>query len=283
MKLTSMTTLICLLGGLLWLPQTHAFGSFAHRLSAQIAEAELKPATKQALAVLLPHAPRATLVELSTWADELRDSPDPSPELKQLAQISARWHYMNFPQGGCKLPLNKACPDGQCLAPKLQEQIDLLANKTLPLTQRAQALAFVVHMVGDMHQPLHLGFAQDKGGNTFQISLPQGISDVRSQREGANLHALWDTYIFLDPLTRQPNADPILVLSKSAALRKQARQFGVRHMARESCEIVQAADFYPPRSKITQAYLQPMRPRAQVRVQLAGLRLAKILDAALAP
>ena len=284
MKFAAITTAaLGLLVSLFWTPSVHAFGSFAHRVSAEIAEAELKPATKRQLAALLPFAPRANLVDLSTWADELRDTPNPTPELKQLAQTSARWHYMNLPRGGCNLPLAEVCPDGHCLAIKLQEQIRLLADKKLDPVQRAQALAFVVHMVGDMHQPLHLGFANDKGGNTVQISLPPALSDLRSQREGANLHALWDSYIYLDPLTRQPDAKSILALRKAPDLRRQARKYSVLQMTRESCEIVQAADFYPPSAKITQAYLQQMRPRARLRVVLAGLRLAHVLNTALAP
>lgn len=279
----TITTVISLLCATLCVPQAVAFGAFAHRLSAQIAEEQLKPATKREIAQLLAYAPRPSLVELSTWPDELRDGPDPAPELKQLAQISSRWHYMNLPQGGCDLPLTEVCPEGQCLGSKLKEQIALLADKKLDRKQRGQALAFVVHMVGDLHQPLHLGFAVDKGGSTAQISLPPALSDVRSQREGANLHALWDSYIYLDPVTRRPNPEPILALRSAPELRRQARSYGVEHVVRESCELVQAKDFYPARPKITQEYLQQKRPLARTRVVLAGLRLAHVLNDALAP
>lgn len=264
-------------------PQALAFGAFAHRLSAEIAEANLKPAAKREIALLLSYAPRPSLVELSTWPDELRDGPDPAPELKQLAQISSRWHYMNLPQGGCKLPLAEVCPDGQCLGPKLNEQIAVLSNTKVDRKQRAQALAFVVHFVGDLHQPLHLGFAVDKGGSTAQISLPPALADVRSQREGANLHALWDSFIYLDPVTRRPDPEAILALRKAPELRQQARNYSVEYVVQESCELVQAKNFYPPRPKITQDYLQQKRPLARARVVLAGLRLAHVLNDALAP
>ena len=262
--------------------QTLAFGSFGHRTIAELAQTRLTPSAHAQVVELLKVAPRPSLVELSTWPDELRDDPN----AQEAAKLTARWHYMNFPKGDCSLSIVRACPDGNCLVPRLNEQIALLGNRQLPPAKRAEALGFVVHLFGDLHQPLHLGYAVDKGGNDFQISLGANAepviapsapgSGIQAARMGANLHSLWDTLIFDVPklgLAAEASQISALTLPSNAA-----REFNVELIARESCRIVQARDFYPTKHLISSAYLAQMRPRAQLRIALAGVRLAALLN-----
>ena len=259
--------------------QTLAFGSFGHRTIAEIANARLTPSARAQVAELLTVAPRPSLVELSTWPDELRDDPNAQKDAKRTAP----WHYMNFPKGECGLSIERACRNGNCLVPRLNEQIALLGNRNAPLAVRAQALGFVVHLFGDLHQPLHLGYAVDKGGNDFQISLGKNAAPViapapsiQAQRMGANLHSLWDSLIFDVPkLGLAAEAAQIVALPVPD---NAAREINVEVIARESCTIVQASDFYPTKHLISSDYLSQMRPRAQRRVVLAGRRLANLLN-----
>jgi nuclease S1 len=265
--------------------QVFAFGAFAHRTVITVAEPALSVPAKREIAALLKVAPRATLAELSTWPDEIRDEPDATPEDKQ----TARWHYMNLPKGSCAIDLQQNCPDGMCLVGQLKVQIALLANKQAPAKQRARALGFVVHLFADLHQPLHLGFAADRGGNDFQISLaknsgiapPPAVPVPPGQPpRGANLHALWDTIIFdEEKIGPAAEAKQILALKASTkAQQKLARITDIDAITRESCALVQAPDFYPSTHKVSRAYLEKMRPRAQARVALAGQRLAQLLN-----
>ena len=257
--------------------QALAFGTFGHRTIAEMAQARLSPSARAQVAELLKIAPRPSLADLSTWPDELRDDPN----AQESAKLTAPWHYMNFPKGDCSVSVARACPNGNCLVPRLNEQIALLGNRQLPLAKRAEALGFVVHLFGDLHQPLHLGFAIDKGGNDFQISLganaaPAVTPGVQAARTGANLHSLWDSLIFDEPkLGLTAEAAQISALAVPA---HTARDINVELIARESCRIVQARDFYPTKHLISSAYLTQMRPRAQLRVALAGARLAALLN-----
>ncbi len=261
--------------------QTLAFGTFGHRTIAEIAEHGLTPGARAQLVELLKVAPRPSLVDLSTWPDELRDD----PASQEQGKLTARWHYMNFPKGDCNVSIALACPDGNCLVPRLNEQIALLGNRKLTLTQRAEALGFVVHLFGDLHQPLHIGYAFDKGGNDFQISLganaapviaPVPPPGVQAQRMGANLHSLWDSLIFNVPKLGLPAE--AAQISALTVPNDAVGEINVETIARESCKIVQASDFYPEKHLISDAYLSQTRPRAQLRVALAGQRLAKLLN-----
>ncbi len=272
--------ILCALAGVLGANQTLAFGGFGHRTVAEIAERGLTPSARAQVLELLKVAPRPSLNALSTWPDEMRDDPN----TQVLGKRSARWHYMNFPKGDCNINIALACPDGNCLVPRLNEQIALLGNTKLALAQRAEALGFVVHLFGDLHQPLHIGYAFDKGGNDFQISLGANAaptpstpaSGVQAQRIGANLHSLWDSLIFDEPkLGLVAEAAQISALPVASGA---AREINVEAIARESCVIVQASDFYPKKHLISSDYLTQMRPVAQRRVALAGRRLAQLLN-----
>ena len=261
-----------------------AFGTLGHRTIAEIAGRGLAPKAQAEISELLKIAPRDNLADLSTWPDELRDDPN----AQARAKLTARWHYMNFPKGRCELSIARACPDGNCLVPRLNMQIALLANRALPAVQRAEALGFVVHLFGDLHQPLHLGYAFDKGGNDFQINMGPNSApvivtnaEIQAARAGANLHSLWDSLIFDLPLLDLiEEADQINVLTMPGKIvpTQLGRIVDVEVIARESCKIVQSPDFYPTRHLISAAYLNQMRPRAQMRVALAGVRLAALLN-----
>ena len=261
-----------------------AFGTLGHRTIAEIAERGLAPEAQAEVTELLKVAPRNNLADLSTWPDELRDDPN----AQEQAKVTARWHYMNFPKGRCELSIARACPDGHCLVPRLNMQIVRLANRALPAVQRAEALGFVVHLFGDLHQPLHLGYALDKGGNDFQINMGPNSAPVivtnpgiQAARAGANLHSLWDSLIFdLPSLDLIEEADQINVLTMPGKIvpTQLARIVNVELIARESCKIVQTPGFYPTSHLISAAYLNQMRPRAQMRVALAGVRLAALLN-----
>ena len=130
----------------------HAWGSQGHQVIAGLALAQLTPKARAEVDRLLSLEPGETLVSVSTWADEHKN---PS---------TARWHYVNFPRDSCSFDSARDCPDGKCLIAAIEQQTAVLAS-SVPDEKRINALKYLVHLVGDVYQPLHAGYFDDKGGN----------------------------------------------------------------------------------------------------------------------
>lgn len=242
-----------------------AWGPRGHRLVADIADAQLSPSARLQVQRLLQGEPDPSLAGVSTWADELR-AHDPD-----LGRRSARWHYVNIGESQCRYRAGHDCPGGDCVVEAIRDQAAILGDDSRSDAERLQALKFVVHFVGDVHQPMHAGHARDRGGNTVQVNLPDGTRDGH----GTNLHALWDSGLFrgmkeseaaqrarLERLPRDASAD-----DREPAL-----------WAEESCRIVLQPGVYPERARIPQAYVDRWRPVAEQRIAIAGDRLAALLN-----
>jgi len=180
----------------------HAWNAAGHRLTALIAWQQLSPAGRDAVAALLaahPDHPRwttrarsvepaALLAEAATWPDDIRSDPrfydegsePPTPPLPGLPDTRRhrRWHYVDLG------------PDGMPVAGELDRRIGELA-RTLGASgsqaEHAWALPWLVHLVGDIHQPLHVGHARDGGGNAVEIEDP-----FNPRLPFTSLHAWWD-------------------------------------------------------------------------------------------
>ncbi|MCD7097591.1 S1/P1 nuclease [Stenotrophomonas sp. MMGLT7] len=265
MKKTHLTALLCTLACALQPFQALAWGGQGHRLVAEIAQAQLTPQARQQVTQLLQGEPVATLPGIASWADELRES-DPD-----LGKRSARWHYVNIGESDCRYQPSRDCADGNCVVEALQAQAALLADRSQPLPVRRQALKFVVHLVGDIHQPMHAGYARDRGGNDYQIQF-----DGR----GSNLHSLWDS-----GMLRQRKLDDAHYLQVLQALPRAApaRAADAPGWAEASCRIAIAPGTYPPRHVLPAGYVETRRPLAEAQLRLAGDRLADLLNAAFSP
>ncbi|WP_303311671.1 S1/P1 nuclease [Hymenobacter sp. BT730] len=152
-----------------------AWGVDGHRAVGRIAEQHLSRKAKREVHRLLG---TETLTMVSTWPDEVRYYPD--------FKHTAPWHYVNTASGLNQEQYLQALK-GQTepnaynmLQAKLQELKD--PNKSQ--AERVAALKFVVHLVGDAHQPLHAGHAEDKGGNDIKVKF---------RGKDTNLHSLWDS------------------------------------------------------------------------------------------
>jgi hypothetical protein len=146
-----------------------------HRTIGRIAENNLTPKAKAAVQQLLGNE---TLSGVSTWADEVRNQ----PEYKQTAS----WHYLNLPLG-LDYDDFTVKVSGMSKANVYSALLDAehtLINPSIPKNKKIDALKFVVHLVGDMHQPMHVSRSEDKSGNTIQLNY---------NGEGTNLHSLWDS------------------------------------------------------------------------------------------
>lgn len=251
-------------------PPAHAWGPLGHRLVARLAEPQLSPQTRAEVERLLATEGLHSLADIANWADELREH-DP-----ELGRRSAKWHYVNIGELDCSYDAGQACPGGDCVVAAIDAQAAILADRSRPDAERLQALKFVVHFVGDAHQPLHAGYARDRGGNTVQVNL---------DGKGTNLHALWDSRLLAsaglkeDDYARKLRLDPQRLPTDTGPVTPAAPAAWVE----QSCEIATAPGVYPRRAKIERDYLQQYLPVAEDQIQIAGARLARLLNLAAAP
>ncbi|MCD9086109.1 S1/P1 nuclease [Stenotrophomonas sp. SY1] len=242
----------------------HAWGAQGHRLVARIAEPELNPRAKAEVDRLLALEPGAALDSIAPWADQLR-AQDPD-----LGRRSAGWHYINMAEGGCTYDPAQHCRNGNCVVQALKDQGALLANPQLPDAQRLQALKFVVHLVGDIHQPLHAGYGHDRGGNTYQLQYGG---------RGTNLHSVWDSGMFYTQ--QRDDAQFLAHLLTLPVVTDDSRpnlQRSAAPWAEQTCRIAIRKGLYPSGHKIDEDYADTWRPVAEAQVRLAGERLAAVLN-----
>jgi hypothetical protein len=235
-----------------------AWGFEAHRLIAEQAEHQLSPAAKAEAYRLLSAEAGSTLRSISTWADERK------------SRATAHWHYVNLPRDSCSYERSRDCPGGRCVVEAIAAQAAILKSKA-PDANRLTALKYLVHLVGDVHQPLHAGYADDRGGNLYQL---------RSFGKGSNLHALWDSGLVKNWGLGSAVAleDEISALSRGAtpAMPAAAPQWAI-----ESCKIVGATSFYPSDRKVGAEYLRIHGATLKGQLAVASKRLAGVLNDAL--
>lgn len=151
-----------------------AWGTKGHQLIAHIAIGRLTTATRQEIAALL--APNETLVTVSFWADQQRD------------EAERNWHFVAIPLKDGYYSPTKDCQRGRtCIIAALEQQIGILKTSTDP-EARARALKYVVHLVGDLHQPFHVTTntqPQDSSATKVRVKTLNG--------RVSNLHDVWDT------------------------------------------------------------------------------------------
>src|SRR5580700_268916 len=161
-----------------------AWGPEGHSLIARIAETQLTPAARARVTAIL--APGQTLASIASWADEVRRS---RPE-------SANWHFVDIPIDRPHLDMTRDCAKNDCVVAKIADLRKTLLSPATPPDQQREALMFLVHFIGDMHQPLHSSDNQDRGGNSVRV--------VFFGRQ-TNLHSVWDSGL----LTRLGTADQL--------------------------------------------------------------------------
>jgi hypothetical protein len=279
--------ILTLLALLLIPGQANAWWEYGHESVASVAALEMKPSSRVAVRRLLsnaalletPTCPLRTIEDASYW-------PDCVKTLGERFSYAFPWHYQNVDI--CK-PFDQAsaCKDGNCVSAQIERNAKLLGDPKVPVRERLMALAFLVHLVGDLHQPLHAGDRGDKGGNEFKASY--GVIAGRT-----NLHSIWDGYLPERSISTPP-AGPAAILAELApGERETMRQGTVTDWARESWQAAHdfaygslMADPCGPvpatRPVIDEATTQRLIPILRRQIARGGIRLARLLDAALSP
>ena len=217
--------LFCMLAMLAPAP-AQAWGFYAHRKTAEIAEANVSPQTRAKIRELMrsekqlgtPDCELSDLEDASVWPDCLRGS-------GWRWAYTFAWHYRTAPI--CEAFNARAnCPGGNCVTGQIDRAHRVLADESLPDAVRLEALAFMVHFAGDVHMPLHSGDREDRGGNDREVDY--GIVP------SLNLHWIWD-----GPLAERAISDPAdpVVRRYSAAERAELGGGTADDWGRESWEI----------------------------------------------
>lgn len=250
---------LALAATLLCVPPALAWGPRGHHIVARLAEARLTPQARVEVRKLLALRGARHLADVANWADDLRDV-DPA-----LFQRTKRMHFVNFHSRSCIYDPPRDCRDGECAVAAIEKYSAILANRSNPPAERAEALAFVVHLVGDVHQPLHADYRHDAGGNDFQ---------VRWHGRGTNLHRVWDS-LMLD----STDLSAAQYARKLAAERPPVETGGSpAQWAEESCRIDRDDGVYPASHVVGAAYVERELPIAERRLRQAGARLAQLLN-----
>jgi hypothetical protein len=169
-------------------PRSWAWGREGHRLTALVAEAYLTPATKAQIAELLnvKITDKDAIADIASWADDYRQG---HPE-------TAPWHFVDIPSTAptydrkrdCPASNDAASPWRDCAADRILYFEGRLADTSLPLAERAIALKFLVHLIGDVHQPFH-AIGDARGGNGVNITF---LGSNQCGTFKCNLHGVWD-------------------------------------------------------------------------------------------
>jgi hypothetical protein len=183
-------------------PSGRAWGCKGHQTVAFIAEKHLTAEARQLVQSLLAENPidpklkrycgNATndlMVDAATWADDVRSERRNGP-----------WHYIDIPRGKEKGSLDEFCGKEGCVTRAIEEQRAILKDRSADPAKRAEAIRYLIHFVGDLHQPLHATTNADNGGNCVPVKYFHHeplLSSFHPEREdySPNLHQLWDTEI----------------------------------------------------------------------------------------
>jgi hypothetical protein len=244
------------------LPQlAFGWGREGHQIIAAVAEDHLDETTKVMIQSLIGNN---HLYSIASWADDIR---------KERRETGG-WHYVNIPLGSEYDSVRDCALPKSCVVAKIDDFIKVLTDKNAPREERAEALRFLVHFVGDIHQPLH-AVGEAAGGNGIHVSFLQ--STRCGPYDCSNLHGVWDTsmiehtgmdwYAYVQHEEELLNSEKLARLDGGTAVQ----------WANESAHLAQPA-WVADGTSLDGNYYQKEIKVVDRQMALAGLRLAKVLN-----
>ncbi|WP_282135637.1 S1/P1 nuclease [Seonamhaeicola maritimus] len=232
------------------------WGSTGHRVVGEIATKYLKPKTKRAIKKLLG---RESLALVSTFADEIKSD-------RRYNEFYS-WHFINMPLDA-KYDPAKRHPDGD-LVSGIEQCINIIKSETSSDEDKAFYLRMLIHLVGDLHQPMHVGLEEDKGGNDFKVQWFY---------EDSNLHRVWDTeMIDTYGMTYTELADNARFISKKDI--KELQKGTVIDWVNETHELTKIVyGSIKKGDNLRYSYSYNHFDTVRSQLQIAGIRLAKVLN-----
>lgn len=263
--------------------QALAWGSTGHRVVGLLAERHMDPAAlKKARAILDGH----DLAFVSTWPDELRSG-------AKTYEYTFNWHYTTWQDEDDSFHAGLESGDTGFLMSQVEKQIAVLKNPAASKADKAFALKFTVHLIGDVHQPLHVGTSGDRGGNACRVTW---------HGKPSNLHTVWDSDMIEKTNLSYTELADFASQGRSQNQTRQWQSGTVRQWSEESKKL--RSRIYPPEvvapiapvtyltyckgkvepeamPKLGYDYSYEYDPVVRERLYQAGVRLAKVLNDAL--
>lgn len=269
-----------------------AWGDEGHEIVGRIADHYLTPPVRKRVALLLAqdqsHLTRSSdIASEATWADKFRDS-DRSSGGNHHRQ-TGQWHYINIElthpdiDAACfhhpGLADGRAASDGpsaDCIIDKIEQFRRELHASVTPPSERLLALQFLLHLVGDLHQPLHAADNQDRGGNELRVRSPP-------HRPG-NLHHYWDTVFVEEMGSQSEELSQRLIEGITEPQRRSWSAGSATDWAHQSVEIAKTQVYgkLPPAGTgnylLDADYVTNATRVVAQQLQRAGVRLAWVLN-----
>ena len=232
------------------------WGQTGHRVVGEICEEYLKPRTKRKIKKLLKNK---SLAFVSTFADEIKSD--------SLYDRFYTWHYINMPFNS-NYESSKKNPSGD-LVTGINQCKMIISDKNSTDEEKVFYLKMLVHLIGDLHQPMHIGLAEDRGGNDFKVQW---------HYKDTNLHRVWDSEMInefdMGYIELAENAD---VLSKEQI--KHIQKGTVVDWVNETQQLTKKIyDEVQPEDNLRYRYSYKNFTIVRDQLHIAGIRLAKVLN-----
>jgi len=246
-----MKKLILLAFLLLPIFKSHAWGEKGHAMVAQVAFSYLDEATKENV---LKYLEGMTIEDAANWMDDIKSD--------KSKNFMKPYHYANFPRGA--KPVDR---EGDNIVHVLNTTISELGAKDQMSKEEIKTkILFLFHLIGDLHQPLHVGYGNDKGGNTVQLNY---------QTRGTNLHSFWDSGIITSQNINL--SDCLNAKAYSPEELKTIRIINVIGWSEESRSLLDQVYGYG-NPKVQDKYVTDSSKIIKMQIQKAGIRLASVLQ-----
>jgi hypothetical protein len=268
-----------------------AWGDLGHRVTALIAYQHLNAKARTALdALLASDADTLTAPDFAsrtTWADRYRTT----------HRETASWHFADIEIDGGDVAaacfgfpplaagqLASQGPSQDCVINKIDEFTVELSNPQTPAAERLLALKFLIHFVGDMHQPLHSSDHNDKGGNCIRLSPPS------PDGQETNLHAYWDVgtvnVLGTDAAVISKKLDADISEAQIADWSAgSTRSWALEAFALGKRDVYQLNKLptcaAPGSVALSDSYIKAAQADANLQLRRAGIRMALLLNQAL--
>jgi hypothetical protein len=240
--------------------QGHAWGARGHGAIGVLAVEQLSPEARSALDELLGATDTDVIVGACVWSDTWRGLGD--------GRDQSRWHYVNIDPDSTAYRRDRDCPDGdQCVTAQVNAHAAALADRSLDQQSRRLAFKGLCHFAADLHQPLHVGYADDRGGNDVTI---------RYRGQEVNLHRYWDSSVI--EAKTETLAELVELLRKRPHQRVGSWQPADTYVWTNESWSLTRNFAYPPTHTVDEEFEQRSWNVMQQQMDVGAARLAAILE-----
>ena len=242
-----------------------------HRILCEVAWLRLTPEARTLVLSIRAADPDSadSFAGSCLWADRVRSTTHP---------FTYSYHFVNIPARVPGMDMTRDCgvPARRCAVWAIRHYTSVLLHPWASPLGKAEALKFVAHFVGDLHQPLHAGRPEDLGGNTVLVDF---FGQRRPNGDSLNLHGVWDFEILQRAGYVWPATAVTLSGTITPALAARWRELDPLVWANESYRLAESVVYRLPSAKrIREAYYRRALEASRVRLQQAGVRLAELLN-----